>query len=391
MLVRPGFRTTLLGLGLTLAGCMILRPPPPEQASDALEERVLHLLWRRDVAAASLTAPFTPAERSTPALDPEGGRLFVGSSDEHLYALRASDGSTLWRTPTRGAVGCEVAFDRASDTVFFGTDDGFVYALAAADGSVKWREAARGEVRRRPVLGPEAVYIATGSDTVMALDRDTGRRLWLYKREPPEGFAVEGHAGVALHGRRLFAGFSDGTVVALDASEGSAVWERETAQDVELPEEDSSLPATLDVDTTPVVRDGLVFVASHAAGVYALDERGGGVRWRREDLPGATGLSLAGAELLVSRPRALDVLTAASGESRYRVDVPAQSLTAPVVARGIVLVAGTQRDLYAISRAERAVVTLVSAGAGFAAAPAVSGRRAFVLSNTGVLYSLEVD
>ena len=384
-------RFVVVALGLALAGCAILHAPPPEQASDVQQDRILHLLWRRDIAAAELTAPFTPVERSTPALDPAGDRLFLGSSDEHLYALRASDGSTLWRTPTRGAVGCEVAFDVASQTVFFGTEDGYVYALDAADGTQKWRSVVRGEVRRRPVFNAEAVYVTTGGDSVMALDRDNGRRLWLYRRETPEGFVVEGNAGVALDGRRLFTGFSDGTVVALDASEGTVVWERETAQDVELPEEDSSTPAYLDVDTTPVVRDGLVYAASHAAGVYALDQRGGGVRWRREDLLGAAGVALAGDDLLVSRSRALDVLSASSGQSRYRVDLPAGSVTPPVAARGVVLVASTRGALYAISRAERAVVTLVSAGPGFAAAPVVSGRRAFALSNAGVLYSLEVD
>lgn len=374
-----------------LGGCAILRPPPPDAPSDVLEERALRLMWRREVSADNVLASFTPTERSTPALDPEGGRIFVGSSDEHLYALRAGDGSTLWRFRARGAVECEVAFDAATQTVFFGTDDGFVYAVDAHDGSQKWRAAARGEVRRRPALGPEAVYVATGSDMVLALDRDTGRRLWLYKREPPEGFAVEGHAGVVLDGRRVFAGFSDGTVVGLDAAEGTALWERETAQDVELPDEDSSLPAYLDVDTTPVVHDGVVYAASHAAGVYALDERGGGVRWRRDDLTGATGLALSGNDLLVARTRALEVLAAPSGESRYRVTLPAQALTTPVPVRRFVLVSDARGALFAISRDARAVVTLVSAGPGFAAAPIVSGRRAFALSNAGVLYSLEVD
>jgi outer membrane protein assembly factor BamB len=373
---------------LAAVGCM--RPPAPEAGGDIALDRVLHLLWRRDVAA-SLTTPFTSAERSAPALDPEGDRVFVGSSDQHLYALRAGDGSTLWRFRTHGAVGCEITFDASTDTVFFGTDDGYVYAVDAGDGSQKWRTPARGEVRRRPVLGPEAVYVATGNDVVLALDRDTGRRLWMYKREPPDGFAVEGHAGVASSGRRIFAGFSDGTVVALDAAEGSALWERETAQDVELPEEDSSLPTYLDVDTTPIVHDGLVYAASHAAGVYALDERGGGVQWRREDMGGTTGLALSGGELYASRARVLDVVSASSGEARYRVDLPAQSLTSPTVTRGVVLVAGTRGALYAISREQQAVVTLVSAGEGFGAAPVAAGRRAFALSNAGVLYSLEVD
>lgn len=383
---RPAFALAVV----LLAGCSVLRPPSTEGGADVLEDRVLRLLWRRDVAP-NLLATFSAAERSSPALDPQGGRVFVGSSDEHLYALRADDGATLWRFKARGAVGCEITFDRESQTVFFGTDDGFVYALDARDGAQRWRTPARGEVRRRPVLGPEAVYVATGSDVVLALDRDTGRRLWMYRREPPEGFAVDGHAGVALEGRRVFAAFSDGTVVALDAAEGSALWERETAQDVELPEEDSSLPTYLDVDTTPVVADGVVYAASHAAGVYALDARGGGVRWRRDELGGATGLALSGDELFVSRSRALDVLAAGTGEDRYRVRLPAQALTTPAVARGMVLVAATRGDLYAISREAHAVVTLVSAGEGFAGTPVSSGRRAFALSNSGVLYSLEVD
>ncbi len=387
----PSAALVLFALGASaLAGCSFMRPPSTEGGAEVLEDRVLRLLWRRDVAP-SLTAPFTAAQRSSPALDPEGSRIFVGSSDEHLYALRAEDGATIWRFAARGAVGCEITFDRATQTVYFGTDDGFVYAVDARDGAQKWRTPARGEVRRRPVLGPEAVYVATGSDVVFALDRDTGRRLWMYRREPPEGFAVDGHAGVALEGRRVFAGFSDGTVVALDAAEGSALWERETAQDVELPEEDSSLPAYLDVDTTPVVRDGVVYAASHAAGVYALDARGGGVRWRRDDVAGATGIALEGDDLYVSRTRALDVLAAGTGEDRYRVRLPAQALTPPTIARGLVLVAATRGDLYAISREARAVMTLVSAGEGFAGAPVASGRRAFALSNAGVLCALEVD
>lgn len=389
-LSRLGSSLPVLLALVTTTGCAVLHAPSTEGGAEVVEERVLRLLWRRDVAP-SLTAPFTAAQRSSPALDPEGSRVFVGSSDEHLYALRAEDGATIWRFKARGAVGCEVAFDRVAQVVYFGTDDGFVYAVDARDGAQKWRAPARGEVRRRPVLGPEAVYVATGSDVVLALDRDTGRRLWTYRREPPEGFAVDGHAGVALDGRRLFAGFSDGTVVALDAAEGSALWERETSQDVDLPEEDSSLPAYLDVDTTPVVADGVVYAASHAAGVYALDERGGGVKWRRDELQGATGLALSGDDLYVSRTRALDVVAAATGEDRYHVRLPAQALTAPILARRMILVAGTRGDLYAISREEHAVVTLVSAGEGFAAAPVASGRRAFALSNGGVLYSFEVD
>lgn len=382
----------MLVAAVAAAGCAISRPP--SGGADALPERALRLLWRRNVAE-RITPPFTPIERSTPALDPENDRLFIGSSDEHLYALRASDGSTLWRFKARGAVSSEVAYDAASKMVYFGTDDGFVYAVDGNTGAQKWRTSARGEVRRRPGLTREALYVASGSDMVLALDRETGRRLWSYKRDSPEGFAVEGHAGVALLERRVFAGFTDGTVAALDSSDGSVVWERDTAGDLEPADEDSSLPQYLDVDTTPVVRDGLVWVASQAAGIYALDERGGGVRWRRDDILGVGGLALAGSELYAASSRAgIVALAPETGETRYEVRLPrgSTSLTSPIVARHLVLVGSSENgNLYAISRTSRDVVTIVNPGDGFNATPIARGRRAFALSNGGVVYSFEIQ
>ncbi|MBI2893087.1 MAG: PQQ-binding-like beta-propeller repeat protein [Deltaproteobacteria bacterium] len=379
-------------LAAVTAGCAMSRPP--SDGRQALPDHALRLLWRRSVAD-RLTMPFTPIERSTPALDPEGNRLFIGSSDEHLYALRASDGSTLWRFKARGAVASEVAYDAASKMVYFGTDDGFVYAVDADTGAQKWRASARGEVRRRPALTPEALYVASGSDLVLALDRDSGRRLWLYKRDSPEGFAVEGHAGVALRERRVFAGFSDGTVAALDSSDGSVVWERDTSADLEPADEDSSLPQYLDVDTTPVVRDGMVWAASQAAGIYALDERGGGVRWRRDDLQGVGGLALARSELYAASSRTgIVALAPATGLTRFEVRLRrgSTSLTSPVVARDLVLVGSSEGgNLYAISRSSRNVVTIVNPGDGFNATPIALGRRAFALSNGGVVYSFEIQ
>ncbi len=75
-----------------------------------------------------LTAPSRavgePYERGKAEIDPEHGRFFVGSSDHGLYALRASDGSTLWRFETLGPVQSEPLYDPELDVVFFGSHDG---------------------------------------------------------------------------------------------------------------------------------------------------------------------------------------------------------------------------------------------------------------------------
>ena len=59
------------------------------------------------------------------------GRIFVGTADRGLYALRAGDGATLWRFETLGAVQCEPLYDPQFDIVYFGSHDGALYAVQA--------------------------------------------------------------------------------------------------------------------------------------------------------------------------------------------------------------------------------------------------------------------
>src|SRR5262245_58637347 len=63
----------------------------------------------------SLTVPGRSAgedwERGRPEIDVEHDRVFVGSSDHGLYALRAGDGSTIWRFETGNLVQSEPYYD----------------------------------------------------------------------------------------------------------------------------------------------------------------------------------------------------------------------------------------------------------------------------------------
>jgi X-X-X-Leu-X-X-Gly heptad repeat protein len=56
----------------------------------------------------------------------------AGSTDDKVYALRASDGHPLWAFPTRGAVQSKIA--AADGRVYAGSNDASVYALRASDG-----------------------------------------------------------------------------------------------------------------------------------------------------------------------------------------------------------------------------------------------------------------
>lgn len=114
--------------------------------------------------------------------------------------------------------------------------DGRVHALRGADAEPIWRGRAPASCAHSPCPLVAPVYIVTEDDVVVALSREDGESLWTYRREPAGEFHIAGHAGLTIVGRRLLAGFSDGTVAALDMTDGSVLWERTTRVDIEATE-----------------------------------------------------------------------------------------------------------------------------------------------------------
>src|SRR5690606_17039645 len=111
--------------------------------------------------------------------------------------------------------------------------------------------------------------------------------------ERPADFALLGESGPAYAEGRVYVGFSDGQLAALDAATGGVVWTRDLS-----PEHDKFQ----DVDTTPVVRDGVVYAASAAAGLYALKADTGDIVWTAA-LSGVNRLRAIDGDLLLSLDR----------------------------------------------------------------------------------------
>jgi outer membrane protein assembly factor BamB len=379
----------------------------------------IHVVFRRQLTAESHSTG-EPYERGRAAIDAPHERIFVGTSDHGLYALRASNGSTLWRFETLGAVQSEPLYDAELDVVYFGSNDGALYAVHAADGALVWRYDSGGEVARTAVLGGEVVYFANGSDNLFAVDRRSGKSLWRVHRTSALGMEVSGYAGPALDQGMVFFAFSDGHVGAYDARDGSERW---TPVDLSAEAEQSQGGEALrylDVDTTPVPDDlgaagRVVFVASYAGGVYALDEEHGAPLWKNEKATGVSELVLwhepahaatpgdpqyvpGGPEipsrevlLASSGVTGLWALDPSSGRKLWRVAVPEGGITAPVPVAGALLVGTTRYGAFLLAPQDGRRIDGIDLGSGFSQTPAAFGNRAFILSNGGTLLGLQAE
>ena len=380
----------------------------------------LQVLFQRQLTADGRTTG-EPYERGRAEIDVLSGRVFIGSADHGLYALRAGDGSTIWRFETLNSVRSEPLYDAQLDVVYFGSDDGALYAVHASDGQLVWRYASGAEVMRKPVLGGETLFFANGADNLFAVDRRSGKTLWHVHRSPALGMEVSGYAGPALDQGVVFWAFSDGHVAAYDARDGSERW---TPVDLSAEAEQAQGEAIryLDVDTTPIPNDlgpqlggRVVFVASYAGGVYALDAERGAPVWKNDRVVGVTQLAMwreaahgprpdghgvvpgepgvPKRELLLASSGAtgLWALDPVNGRSVWRLPIPEGGITAPVPISGALLVGTTRYGAWLLSPLDGRPIDGFDLGSGFSQTPAAFGTRGFMLTNGGTFIGLQVQ
>jgi len=379
----------------------------------------IEVRFTRELTASSRVSG-EPYERGRAEIDPAHGRVFVGSSDRGLYALHAGDGSTVWRFETLGPVQSEPLYDAELDVVYFGSHDGAVYAVHAADGQLVWRFETGAEVQRSPVLHGESMYFANGADNLFAVDRRSGKARWHIHRSPALGMEVSGYAGPAVDEGAVFFAYSDGHVGAYEERDGSERWVPvDLSAEAEQSQGGEAL-RYLDVDTTPIPHDlgqlgRVIYVASYAGGVYALDEERGAPLWKNEKAVGVTDMTLWTQPAHEARPGSLDyvpgapdvpkreILIAASsasglwgldpssGKPLWRLPIPDGGVTAPVPVAGALLMGTTRYGAFLISPINGRPIDGFDLGSGFSQTPAAFGNKAYMLTNGGTLVGLEID
>ncbi len=346
---------------------------------------ILRVRWSKELVPAH-EGPYLPVEGASAALDAAHDRIYQGTSRGVLYAFDSA-GALHHRYDAGEAIEATPAIDAEHQLLYVPVVDGTVHALDAATFELKWKEDLGFAVRKPAVLTDDALYVVTETNQVSALSREDGTVLWSYRRPAGEEFSVAGQAGLTLHEGRIYTGFSDGVVVALDASDGGVVWEVDTSEDVG--DVEANRPTFGDVDTTPVIADGHVYVASYAAGLYELALGNGSVEWRDPERTGIVAMADAGPWLItLSAREGVSAMDRASREVQWRRALERGAPTSARVLprRGILIYGESRGSLLAVTVHEGRELARIESGHGFNAAPAILGDLGAILSNAGTLF-----
>ena len=200
-----------------------------------------------------------------------GSRLYIGTAQGDVYALRASTGKTLWHYHVGGPVKGAITYDRGK--VFFGAYDGNLYALHAGNGTLAWTTSSardwsggHGRFYSTPAVAYSRVYVGSTDGKVYAFDESTGKLVW----SRTTGSYVYGSP--AVWNGRVYIGSYDHYFYALNAATGNVVW---------------TFQAAGPISGSAAVVDRVVYFshlgANGARHTYGLDARTGRQIWRWPD------------------------------------------------------------------------------------------------------------
>lgn len=170
-----------------------------------------------DAASGTRLWQFTPSHPSTmPSMALRNGILYL--SDGDLYALRASDGRLLWRTPIGG--GAFVSPLTVQEKMVYVESSGTVYAVRTADGQLAWR-AAVGTGLNALLVDGASVYVATGNvGGVTALDASDGTVRWQSKSQ----FGADMAYAFQMADDTLYVSTTFNRLLALNPGDGRERW-----------------------------------------------------------------------------------------------------------------------------------------------------------------------
>ncbi len=216
-------------------------------------------LWSRDdVATDRIIAP--PTQAAT--------QVFVGTADNRLLALSASNGELQWEFETGHSIWAKPLYHEG--IVYVASLDNVLYALRADGGDEVWSKELGGSIASSPTLADGVLYVPSFDREIHAFDADSGEELW---NAPAEDWVW---GSPAVGNGAVYYGDVAGNFFAVDARSGDALWSR---------------PVQGAIQSSPLYEDGVLYVGSgdiegeeeeREGQVLALNADDGSEVWRRQ-------------------------------------------------------------------------------------------------------------
>lgn len=307
-------------------------------------------------------------------------RIYVVDTDGELTAMDATNGKTIWSKDTDARITGGPGY--GEQTVLVGTGKGKVLAFDAETGKRLWQTQLSSEILSAPQRSGNIVVVRSMDGKVFGLNAANGNRLWVYDRPVPP-LSLRGTGTPVIDSGTVIAGFDGGRLTALDLASGRLLWEARVA----TAKGTSELERMVDIDSTPEILDGVIYVASFQGQLAAIQMATGRLLWTR-DISSYAGFCVDASSVYVSDDQSnVTAFDRYNGNQLWQQDkMHGRAVTAPACIDDYLVVGDLQGYLHWMSKTDGHFVARDQVSdQRIIAAPVVAGRFLYVYDSDGEL------
>jgi len=315
-----------------------------------------------------------------------GDSIYAAAPNGRIEKINAATGKREWQVKLKketitGGVGV------GGGLVLVGTDQGFVYAFKQSDGSLSWKTELSSEILASPVYGTDIVVARTGDGKAYGLAAFDGEVVWTIGRQIPR-LTLRGDSRPLMSQGVAFIGFSDGTLVALDAKNGRALWDLP----ISFPRGTNEIERLSDIDTAPLLVGGAIYVSSYQEVTHALDIAQQRIAWS-VDISSFNSLAFDAAFLYISdKDGVVHQIDRSNGEKVWSQNgLRLFTTSAPISIGPYVMTSDGDGGAYIMNKSDGSYVGRHSLGArAIVGEPTVDADTVYFIDSSGNLQSLSV-
>ena len=339
--------------------------------------------------------------KSSPAI--ADGTIYLGSADEHLYALDASNGQFRWKLITGDKVRSSPVVQ--DGVVYVGSDDGALYAADAKTGTEKWRSKTYGYfilldeqgtccedylksnlpppgmdylkvissdtsgwgISASPVITGDHIYFADERAYFYSADLRTGEIEWVTTTQSGSTSTA------AAEGDALYFLSKGGSIFSIDAKTNYENWRLFTLDDF--------------YNSSVVIANGIVYAAGRE--LWAVNAFTGQEMWRFSGKGNTTAPIVLGDRVYITSGEHMYGLDAQTGAKLWEFNTGHNIWTATALANGLLYVSNSDGYLYAIDAGTGQEVWKFKLGCVITTAPAIADGMVYFGCDDGYLYALK--
>jgi len=329
-------------------------------------------------------------------------RIYTLDAEGNVSAFSASGGSAVWRValkPERenasgsmfslslgsnnaaGGYGGGLAVDNGR--LYAATGFGNVVAIDPQSGKKLWEKQLEAPIRASPTAAGDRVFVVTLDGRFFCLAGADGGELWSVRGLPQQASLIS-NVSPAVEGEIVVVPYPSGDLVALNVADGTAVW----SESLSRTRTTSQLTSMSDA-ARPAIDHGTVFAIGHAGRMIATQSKSGERLWSL-NVPSTQQPWVAGDSVfVVDTSGQLLAISRTDGKVQWTTKLPdITSWSGPTLAGGTLWLASAKGTLLGVDAATGRTISQKELGSPVYIAPVVAQGRMYILTDDAKLIAL---